>query len=131
DRVVSDLRCDGEAAPGPFVMTDTLWGVPMTDRLLLSEFDHLDSSVPGTDVLATYERAREECPVAQVPHYGGYGLVSRHEDVRAVALDPDRFRSGDGVFIPPSGLPPVPPMEYDGDARRRWRTILQGALSPG
>lgn len=103
----------------------------MSDRFALSDFDHLDASVASSDVLATYERAREGCPVAHVPSHGGYGLVTRHDDVRSVALDPDRFRSGDGVFIPPSGLPPVPPMEYDGAARRRWRTILQGALSPG
>ena len=95
------------------------------------DFDHLDPAVPGVQVLARYAEMRDACRVARVPRYGGYGVVSRYEDVQGVAVDCGRFISGKGVFIPPSGLPPVPPLEFDGAAQHRWRRILQGALSPG
>ena len=94
-------------------------------------FDHLDPSVSGEDVLARYAVMRDECPVAHIPRHGGYRMISRYDDVRELASDAERFISGKGCFIPPSGLPPVPPIEFDGAERLRWRKILQGALRTG
>lgn len=95
------------------------------------EFDHMNSAVPGSRVWELYAAMAERSPAAAIPTYGGYLLLNRYQEVREAALMPERFRSGDGIAIPPSGLPPTPPMEFDGQQQKRWRKIMQELLSPG
>jgi cytochrome P450 len=49
-----------------------------------------------------YDEVRERCPVAHVDRHGGYWMLTKHEDVSAVARDYSRFTTtGAGVMIPP------------------------------
>lgn len=95
----------------------------------VSAFDQLDTSVPAETVRATYAAMRERCPVAHVDRYGGFSMITRFDDVRSVAGDHRTFSSADGSFIPPSGWPPIPPLDFDEPEHRRWVKIMQPPLS--
>jgi cytochrome P450 len=52
-------------------------------------------------------------PVALAPiddQHDGFWVLSRHEDVTAVATDPQRFTSTKGITIPPHGYPITLPL---------------------
>lgn len=93
-----------------------------------TDFDHTDSSVPASRVREIYREMRENCPVAHSDKFGGVDYISRHADVRAVLSDSITFTSGEGVFIPDTGLPRVPPMEYDPPTHTMLRAIMDGPL---
>ncbi|GAB3891349.1 hypothetical protein GCM10029964_064370 [Kibdelosporangium lantanae] len=44
--------------------------------------------------------------------------------------NPVAFSSADGVFIPPSGLPRIPALEFDEPEHSTWRAVLNGPLTP-
>jgi cytochrome P450 len=76
-------------------------------------------------------RARDHCPVAHSERQGGYWLVTRYEDVRAVLTDPERFSSRNGLALPRNpNRPPTPPIDQDGAAHRDFRRILNPHLAP-
>lgn len=94
-----------------------------------TEFDHTDSSVPAKVVRQMFTDMRESCPVAHSEHFGGLDYVSRYADVRAILADSDTFSSADGVFVPSSGLPRIPPLEYDPPTHTTLRAIMDGPLN--
>jgi cytochrome P450 len=63
---------------------------------------------------ALYRGAREECPVLRSDAHGGFAIVTRYADIRAVLRDAQGFSSGrfplddgrlgGGVAIPPNGM---------------------------
>jgi len=93
-------------------------------------FDHHDPDVAADERRAHYEELRATCPVAYVDLYGGFYLASAYDAVRTVASKNDQFISGDGIFVPPSGLPRVPALEFDGDEHTTWRALMNDLLNP-
>ena len=75
--------------------------------------DH-HSAAFARDHLEIYRRARAVSPVLQSKCHGGFSLITRYGDIRAVLQDPARFSSrrfplsdqrlGGGVAIPPNGV---------------------------
>jgi cytochrome P450 len=106
-------------------VTETSAGLPAQ-----SEYDHLDPTLTHAQVWGAYSEMRERCPVVHSERHGGHLQVLRYRDVRDVAGRADDFISGDGGFIPPSGLPRLAPLDYDGQEHATWRALMQGPLSP-
>ncbi|MDF2822632.1 MAG: cytochrome [Mycobacterium sp.] len=99
-----------------------------SDRL--TEFDHNDSSVSAADMRQAYTDMREQCPVAHSERFGGFDYVSRYADVREILSKSDTFTSGEGVFIPDTGVPRVPPLEFDPPAHTTLRKMMDGPINP-
>jgi cholest-4-en-3-one 26-monooxygenase len=97
----------------------------------ITEFDHNDPSVPPDRVRQIYADMRESCPVAHSDRFGGLDYVSRYEDVRRILADNAMFHTTDGVFIPPrpSGLPNIPPLEYDPPEHTVLHALMGGPLN--
>ncbi|WP_228684774.1 cytochrome P450 [Amycolatopsis thermoflava] len=106
---------------------DSTTGVPSAPE---TDFDHHDTSLSRDEVLDVYTSLREQCPVTHSSAHGGYFNVTRYEGVRAVTTSPDRFSSADGVLIPSTPLPPIPPLEFDGTEHEAWQKIMQAPLVP-
>jgi cytochrome P450 len=101
------------------------------DRGVEADYDHLALSAVW-DPFETINRVREECPVAHSPHYDGFWLLSRYEDVCAAARDTDRFRSEPGITIPHVGFPlPLSPIELDPPRHKLVRRPLTDLFTPG
>lgn len=73
-----------------------------------------------------YDDVRERCPVAHVDRHGGYWMLTKHEDVSAVARDYSRFTTtGDGVMIPPIKFADrALPVEADPPEHTAYRKVL-------
>lgn len=66
------------------------------------------------DCHSLYRRARDSAPVLRSSCHGGFAIVTRYDDIRAVLRDSDRFSSaratapggrlGGGVAIPPNAM---------------------------
>lgn len=95
-----------------------------------TNYDHLDQTLTKDQVWDAYTRMRERCPVARSSRYGGHLHVLRYDEVRDTANRAQDFRSSDGAFIPPSGLPRMAPIDYDGAEHEMWRALMQGPLTP-
>jgi cholest-4-en-3-one 26-monooxygenase len=94
------------------------------------DYDHLDRTHTHDEVWQAYADMRERCAVARNTRYGGHLHVLRYDDVRDTAGRAEDFLSGDGGFIPPSGLPRMAPIDYDGHEHKVWRALMQGPLTP-
>lgn len=94
-----------------------------------ADFDHNDSSVTAEEFRRRHGEMREACPVAHSDQHGGFEVVTRYDDVRAVLSAPRTFSSADGVFIPPSGLPPIAAMEFDDPGHAMWRRVMEPPLT--
>jgi cytochrome P450 len=101
--------------------------VPVPSR---TDYDHLEQSLTRDQVWAAYTEMRERCPVAHNPRYGGHLHVLRYDEVRDTANRAPDFSSADGAFIPPSGLPRLAPIDYDGAEHAFWRAAMQIPLTP-
>jgi cytochrome P450 len=74
----------------------------------------------------TYEKLRNECPVAHSDQYGGFYLLSRYADVKDAARNTELFSSAQGVTLPPVGNPmPFLPIELDPPEHTKYRRIMQ------
>ncbi|MDZ7914849.1 MAG: hypothetical protein U5O16_23925 [Rhodococcus sp. (in: high G+C Gram-positive bacteria)] len=94
------------------------------------DFDHNDPAVPGDTVREQYRTMTSQCPVAHVDKHGGFEIVSGYREAREAAGEADTFISGDGVFVPESGAPRVPPLEFDGAEHLQWRALMADLLTP-
>lgn len=100
------------------------------------EIDLSDPAVLG-DPVATYNEARERCPMAKaaVPGLGALWIVTRHEEARAMLGDP-RFEVNSGSFlraprIPDDCRPYLRTMaEVDGPSHLRLRRLIAPAFAP-
>lgn len=96
-----------------------------------SDFDHHDDACDAATMRGRYEELRRTCPVARVDRHGGFTLVSGYDEVREATTAAVGFSSaGDGVFVPPSGLPSIPALEFEGADHRTWRRALDALMSP-
>jgi cytochrome P450 len=103
------------------------------DRCPIVEFDH-HSPEHAEDPWEAYRLLREQCPVAETKAHGGFKIVTRYEDVAAIAQDWRTFSSAHdldgsatgylGVTIP---SPPVRglPTEVDPPEHTSYRKILK------
>ncbi len=73
------------------------------------------------DPPSSWAGLRESCPVAWTNRMGGFWLVSRYEDVVALARGSDRFNNSGG----PQFGTPRPPLEVDRPEHSFFRRILQ------
>jgi cytochrome P450 len=91
-------------------------------------FDDFDLQDPGflADPATVWQGMRQECPVAHSDRDGGGWMLSRRQDITAVALDPSTYSSRAGEVtgpVPQPGrelkLPPVTsdPPEHAGDRK--------------
>jgi cytochrome P450 len=82
------------------------------------------------DPYPTYARLRAKCPVAHSDGFGGFWLLSRYDDVRQVARNPELFTSRQGITLPPAGNPmPFLPIELDPPEHQKYRRALQSWFS--
>jgi cytochrome P450 len=96
---------------------------------LIVDFDY--HSDPGflADPYAALDRVRAR-RVFFSPRYGGYWVLTRYEDIRAVFQDPQTFSSAE-VAIPTGHFPRVlRPLALDPPEHGLYRKILSGAFSP-
>ncbi|MGW8814384.1 cytochrome P450 [Gordonia terrae] len=93
------------------------------------DFDQHDQAY-ASDSSARFRELRDKCPVAHSPHYGGFWVLSRYEDVAAAARDPKLFSSEQGVSLPRlnAGVP-LPPLETDPPRHAFFRQVLQPEFS--
>ena len=102
------------------------------------DFDHHSSTFADNWRGVTAE-LRSQCPVAWTEAHGGYWVVSRYEDVKAVALDDQTFSSdndmtgeregGHGTAIPRAPMQLIP-LEVDGPRFNEYRKLLNPKFSP-
>src|SRR5215469_1420051 len=102
--------------------------VPVTDWA--SDFDPLDPRWIA-DPYPIWNELRQACPIAHTDRFDGVYFPSRHEDIRAIAYDPEHFSSRrihirDGK--PP--LTPAPPITSDPPAHRDQRKLLLPPFTP-
>jgi cytochrome P450 len=103
---------------------------PASGSVGSTNFDHLDAMASTVDVRAAYAAMREGCPVVHSDRHGGFDFLTRYSDVRSALTDSQAYSSAEGVFIPPSGMPRIPALEFDEPAHSAWRTVLDGPLTP-
>ncbi|MCX0275113.1 cytochrome P450 [Nocardia zapadnayensis] len=93
-----------------------------------------DFSIHGNDhpehVFEVYRDLRATCPVAHTADYGGYWALTRYQDVRDAALDPDLFISSVQAVVPsdPRGIR-RPPLNFDAPRHTPYRRALLRTLS--
>lgn len=96
----------------------------------LRRFDLHDPELQA-DPYPFYAQARSAEPVAWVESHGGHWLLTRYEDIRRVATDPETFLNRQ-ILIPdwPFPLGEQLPMASDGEDHRRYRLALADHFSP-
>jgi cytochrome P450/ferredoxin-NADP reductase len=85
-----------------------------------------------SDPFAVYRRMRDEAPVYYSERRGWWALT-RFDDVRAAALDPDTFRSFEGMDIDDSALEQAPPgslPNMDNPRHDQVRKVVQPYFLP-
>lgn len=99
------------------------------DRIM-TDFDHHSSDL-APDPFPTYAKLRENCPVAYSDQWGGFWVVTGHDEVTTVAKDDDTFCSGQGVSLPTIGQArPLLPIESDAPRYQVYRRALDPLFSP-
>lgn len=98
---------------------------------LYDDFDHNDGSLSAEEFRRRHNSMREGCPIAHSSRHGGFEVVTRYADVKKVLGSASVFSSADGVFIPPTGLPPVAAMEFDDPEHTKWRKLMEPPLTAG
>jgi len=95
-----------------------------------SDFDHTDPRWVN-DPYPIWDELRKKCPIAHTDRFNGVYFPSRHDDVRAVAYDPEHFSSR-RVVVRETALPPVatPPITSDPPEHAPARRLLLPAFSP-
>jgi len=102
------------------------------------DFDHHSAHFADNWREVTSE-LRTTCPVAWTEAHGGYWVVSRYDDVKAVALDDATFSSDNdmtnerggsqGTAIPRAPMQLIP-LEVDPPRFGKYRTLLNPKFSP-
>ena len=95
---------------------------------LAPHFDLYDSEhCKRIDEVLKYSRESESCPIIKTDADDGYFIVTRYDDLKTVANDPETFSS-----IQPAlrGTPvPMPPVSVDPPLHREFRKILNPYFS--
>jgi cytochrome P450 len=103
------------------------------EALAASEaFDHWDPAL-AADPFPSYQLLREQCPIAHSQKYGGFWVLSRHDDVLTALRNPAVFSSS-VMLIPPQdreSMVKVPPLDQDPPHHTAYRQLLLPFFSPG
>lgn len=103
----------------------------MNDRPTVS-FDH-HSREFAEDPWSIFRDLRKRCPVAYSDTYGGFWVLTRYEEIRAVAHDDYLFSSQrGGILIPPKknvGQVSIP-IELDPPIFHEYRRVMNPMFSP-
>jgi cytochrome P450 len=105
---------------------------PVTDWA--TDFDHTHPDY-AANAPAIWDELRETCPVAHTDRFGGAWLPTRHEDVAAIAKDPEHF-SSQGIIITdwrpdiPAPMGYAPPITSDPPFHAIARGFLLQFFSP-
>ena len=95
---------------------------------MLSEFNiYADDAPDVADELLEY--ARTKCPVPHSNANGGYHLVTRYDDVRAVLTNDAVFSSTGGKSLPSHQLLVMPPIDVDPPIQNEFRRLLNKYFS--
>lgn len=106
---------------------------PVTDWA--TDFDHTDDAW-AADPFPIWDDLRERCPIAHSDRYNGVWLPTRHDDIKEIAHDTERFTSRSVVvseFRAPHELAPAgiaPPISSDPPYHQGARRVLLPAFSP-
>jgi cytochrome P450 len=96
-----------------------------------AHFDHASQQV-ADELFEWRARLDDGSGMTYSDAYGGFWVVSRFEDIVAIAKDNERFMSGEGITIPPLENPmPSIPAESDEPRHRHYRAVLAAYLTPG
>ena len=95
---------------------------------ILAQYDlHADETADMTDDL--FEYARGKCPVPHSSANGGFYLVTRYDDVRAVLTNDAVFSSASGKMVPPVQPVMMPPIDFDPPLQSEYRRLLNKYFS--
>jgi len=97
----------------------------------LRTFDFWTDASHHADPYPHYTELRERCPVARSDALGGYWLVTRYDDIRAVLQDGATFSSR-YITVPDTPEPAGPriPLQLDPPEHRHYRQLLLSLFSP-
>jgi cytochrome P450 len=93
-------------------------------------FDPHSPDLTPDRAYALYTELRTTCPVSRGEEHGGYWALSRYADVRATAMDHDRFSSTGGVYVPAVSTHRFPPIDHDPPEHGRFRALIAPLTSP-
>jgi cytochrome P450 len=113
-----------DLAAGPTETIDPQW--------LSSHFDHLSAQV-GSTLYESLDYLRNYCPVALSDAYDdGFYVVTRYEDVLAIAQDWQTWSSAEGFTIPYRGKPlmPILPEQADPPIQREYKKLVNYWFRP-
>jgi len=73
-----------------------------------------------------FKRLRAECPVSHSDRYdGGFWILSKYEDVKAVSLDPERFSSDGDLMVPSTHMGwKLLPIQCDPPLTAEYRRVI-------
>jgi cytochrome P450 len=104
------------------------------DEWVTRHFDHLSRDL-ALNLHPTLARARSLCPVARSDAYeGGFWVLTRYEDILAVAQDWETFSSELGITVP-FNPPPDPsmkilPVGVDPPLQRTFKRLVNAYFTP-
>jgi len=102
----------------------------MPEHWCAHHFDYLDPDL-GASLPATLARMRAHCPVAHSDSYDGFWVITRYEDVLAVAQDWQSFSSAHGLSVIPSkGVVRNLPVEADPPEQRIFKKLINPYFTP-
>lgn len=102
----------------------------MSDERPVVSFDHHTASF-AADPWSVYKDLRERCPVAWSDTYGGFWVLSKYEDIKAVALDDQSWSSAESIVIPPKLIMHRSiPIETDPPIFHEYRRIMNPFFTP-
>jgi cytochrome P450 len=90
------------------------------------QFHVTNLNVMEPDPYPAMAALREHCPVFRSELHGGYYVVTRHADQRAILRDPTHFSSRQVMIPPLAGGGFGPPTESDEPAHALYRRALDG-----
>jgi hypothetical protein len=87
------------------------------------------------DPYPVYDQLRRWCPVAHTERHGGSWLLTRHEDIVAIAYDTENFTSREIGVVPirrPEGYEDlrIPPIDSDPPGHATDRRLILPFLAP-
>lgn len=102
----------------------------LADQWCAEHFDHLAPEL-GEALAPTLARMRQVCPVAHSDQYGGFWVITRYEDVLAVAQDWETFSNAHGLNIPQTpGVVRNLPVEADPPEQRAYKKLINPYFTP-
>jgi cytochrome P450 len=103
---------------------------PITDQWCRDHFDYLSPQF-ARELHPTLTRMRRGCPVARSDQYGGYWIVTRYEDVLAVAQDWEAFSSELGISVPATTMTvKAIPEHIDPPLHRVYKRLINAYFTP-